>query len=60
VLIAGAVNLHPLLVIVGIIVFGNALGLWGMILAVPFLAVSKILYRELFVGLHSIHDRQNA
>lgn len=60
VLIAGAVNLHPLLVIVGITVFGNALGLWGMILAIPFLAVAKILYRELLVGLHSIHDRQNA
>ena len=59
VLIAGAVNLHPLLVIVGIIIFGNALGMWGMILAIPFLAVAKILYRELFVGLHSMHNRQN-
>ncbi|WP_320823193.1 AI-2E family transporter [Reinekea sp.] len=59
VLIAGAVNLHPLLVIVGIIIFGNALGMWGMILAIPFLAVAKILYRELFFGLHSMHSRQN-
>jgi len=58
VLIAGAVNLHPLLVIVGIIIFGNALGMWGMILAIPFLAVAKILYRELFVGLHSMHSRR--
>lgn len=58
VLIAGAVNLHPLMVIVGIIIFGNAMGMLGMILAIPFLAVAKILYRELFVGLHSMRDRQ--
>ena len=52
--IAGPVNLHPLRVIVGIIIFGNLLGIPGMVIAILLMAVVKILYTELFSGLESV------
>jgi len=50
-LIAHSVNLHPLVVIVGIIVFGHFFGLLGMILAVPALAAAWIIVAGLHGGL---------
>lgn len=50
-LIAHSVNLHPLVVIVGIIVFGHFFGLLGMILAVPVLATAWIILAGLHGGL---------
>lgn len=50
-LIAHSVNLHPLVVILGIIVFGHFLGLLGMILAVPALAAAWIVLAGLHDGL---------
>lgn len=49
--IAHAVNLHPLLVIVGVILFGNAFGALGMILAIPIMATSNIVFNGLKRGL---------
>lgn len=49
--IANAVNLHPITVIVGIIVFGNFFGFIGMIIAIPVLATSNIILAGLRQGL---------
>lgn len=49
--IAQSASLHPILVLIGITVGGNLMGLWGMLIAIPTLAVLKvtlgILYRSL-------------
>ena len=50
-LIANAVNLHPITVIVGIIIFGNFFGFIGMIIAIPALATSNIILTGLRNGL---------
>jgi len=49
--IANAVNLHPITVIVGIIIFGNFFGFIGMIVAIPALATSNIILTGLRNGL---------
>lgn len=49
--IANAVNLHPITVIVGIIIFGNFFGFIGMIVAIPALAASNIILSGLRKGL---------
>jgi len=46
--IANAVNLHPLIVIMGIIVFGNLFGFIGMVIATPTLSTANIIYRGLY------------
>jgi len=50
-LIANAVNLHPITVIVGIIIFGNFFGFIGMIIAIPALATSNIILTGLRNGM---------
>ncbi len=49
--IANAVNLHPMMVIVGLIIFGTYFGLLGMLVAIPVLAAAKILLHGLNRGL---------
>ncbi len=49
--IANAVNLHPVPVIVGIIIFGNLFGAIGVILAIPAMAAIKIIYANLYADL---------
>jgi len=49
--IANAVNLHPITVIVGIIIFGNFFGFIGMVIAIPVLATSNIILAGLRQGL---------
>ncbi len=51
--IANAVNLHPLFVIIGLIVFGSYFGLMGMLLAIPVLATAKIVLNGLHKGLQT-------
>jgi predicted PurR-regulated permease PerM len=46
--IASTVDLHPLLVMLGVIVAGSLFGFWGMLLAIPFMAASKILLKDLY------------
>jgi len=54
--IANAVNLHPLIVITGIIVFGNLFGFIGMVVATPTLATANIIYRGLYQGIKTRSD----
>ena len=54
--IANSVNLHPLIVIVGIIIFGNLFGFIGMIIAIPTLSTSNIIYRGLYRGIKTRCD----
>jgi len=56
--IAHAVSLHPLTVIAGVIIFGNAFGMLGMIVAIPVLAAMKIVYVGLKQGLKHEPDKQ--
>jgi putative permease len=61
-LIANAVNLHPVLVIVGIIIFGNLFGTIGVILALPAMAAIKIIQNNLYSDIYNdrrILDQQN-
>ncbi|HXF56290.1 MAG TPA: AI-2E family transporter [Actinomycetota bacterium] len=41
--VARTVKLHPVTVMLGLLVGGTLLGLWGMLLAVPLVAAAKIL-----------------
>lgn len=52
-LIGRAVNLHPVVVMIGILFFGHMFGVLGMIMAVPTLAVIRVLTLEVrSVALH--------
>ena len=54
--VANAVNLHPLIVIIGIIVFGNLFGFIGMVVATPTLSTANIIYRGLYQGIKMRQD----
>ena len=49
--IAQAVNLHPVQVILGIIIFGSVFGALGVILAIPAIATAKIIYNNLYADI---------
>ncbi|MCP4075521.1 MAG: AI-2E family transporter [Gammaproteobacteria bacterium] len=51
--IANAVDLHPVLVIVGILIFGNIFGTIGVILAIPAMATAKIIYINLYTDIYN-------
>ncbi len=51
--IASAVDLHPVLVIVGILIFGNLFGTIGIILAIPAIAAAKIIYINLYADVYN-------
>ncbi len=51
--IANAVNLHPVQVILGIIIFGSLFGTLGVILAIPGIAAGKIVYNNLFADIQN-------
>jgi len=40
-------GIHPLTVILGVLVLGNIIGVWGVFFAAPIIAVLKIIYLEL-------------
>lgn len=52
-IIANAVDLHPVLVILGILIFGNLFGTIGVILAIPALAAVKIIYSNLYSDIYN-------
>lgn len=54
--IANAVNLHPLVVIVGILVFGNLFGFIGMVVAIPVLSTANIIYFGLHQSIKTRHQ----
>jgi len=39
ILLSGIVNLHPLAVIIGILIFGGIWGFWGVLFAIPLATV---------------------
>lgn len=45
-----SLGLHPLSLILGMIVFGNVFGFWGVVLAAPLVATVKILVLHLVKG----------
>jgi putative permease len=51
--IANAVDLHPVIVIIGIIIFGNVFGFIGMVIAIPAISTANIIFKGLFQGLKS-------
>ena len=55
--IAGVADLHPVQVILGIIVFGNLFGMIGVILAIPAIAVGKIVYNNLYADIRNANQR---
>lgn len=57
--IANAVDLHPVLVIVGILIFGNLFGTMGVILAIPALATAKIIYTNLYSDIYNASQKQS-
>lgn len=50
--IANTVGLHALVILLGVIVFGYFFGFLGMLIAIPVLATSKIIFMGLLHGLH--------
>jgi predicted PurR-regulated permease PerM len=52
VFIANTVGLHALVVLLGVIVFGYFFGFIGMLIAIPVLATSKIVFMGFLHGLH--------
>lgn len=54
--IANAVNLHPVQVILGIIIFGSLFGTLGVILAIPAIATAKIIFNNLYADI--LNDSQ--
>ncbi len=55
--IAQAVNLHPVQVIPGIIIFGSVFGTLGVILAIPAIATAKIVYNNLYADILNAHRK---
>ena len=55
--IAQAVNLHPVQVILGIIIFGSVFGTLGVILAIPAIATAKIVYNNLYADILNAHRK---
>ena len=51
--IANAVDLHPVIVIIGIIIFGNLFGFIGMVVAIPVISTANIIFRGLLQGMKS-------
>lgn len=56
--IANAVNLHPVQVILGIIIFGSLFGTLGVILAIPAIATAKIIFNNLYADI--LNDNQKS
>jgi len=42
----GVINLHPLATIFAVLFFGEVFGLWGIVLAIPAVAIAKILWQH--------------
>jgi putative permease len=53
-LIANSVNLHPVPVIVGVIIFGSLFGTIGVILAIPVMAAARIIFTNLYTYMYNV------
>ena len=56
-ILARAANLHPLIALLGIIVAGNLFGLVGMVLALPAISTTRIIYQGLLTGFRRAQSR---
>ncbi|MPN37463.1 hypothetical protein SDC9_184982 [bioreactor metagenome] len=54
-LIGRAVNVHPVLIMIGILFFGHLFGILGMVMAVPLMGVGRVVLRE-FLPQHPEQD----
>lgn len=52
--IADTVDMHPLAVLLGIVVFGYLFGFIGMLVALPLMSASKIIFTGLYFGLAGV------
>tara|TARA_B100000963_G_scaffold146507_1_gene127613 strand:- start:166 stop:1191 length:1026 start_codon:yes stop_codon:yes gene_type:complete len=50
-LIGKKLGLHPLVVILSLVIFGEIFGLWGIIFAVPCTCILKVIYKSIFPSL---------
>jgi predicted PurR-regulated permease PerM len=51
IVLGGAVNLHPLVVIIGIMGASMLFGMTGVLLAIPTIVVTKVVIQHTFRGL---------
>jgi len=51
-IVARFANLHPLVALLSIIIFGNFFGILGMIAAIPSLAIANIVYSQLLLSFN--------
>jgi len=51
-------NLHPVIIMVGLLLFGNFFGMIGMILATPILSLSKVLLNFISVKFNLFEDNK--
>ena len=58
-IISDSVGLHPMFVIIVVLIGGYALNILGMIIAVPFAAILKVIVEELTWGLEIINFLKN-
>lgn len=58
--IGNAVNLHPVQVILGIIIFGSLFGTLGVILAIPAIATAKIVFNNLYADILNENQKPSA
>ena len=52
-IISDSVGLHPMFVIIVVLIGGYAMGILGMIIAVPFTAILKVIIEELTWGFRN-------
>ncbi|MFQ6114113.1 MAG: AI-2E family transporter, partial [bacterium] len=50
-IVSKSVELHPLTIIIMILIGGQLLGIFGMLLAVPVASIIKVTAQELYWGL---------
>lgn len=46
-LMGNKLDLHPITILLGVLVLGSLIGVWGIFFAAPIIAILKVLYLEL-------------
>lgn len=54
-IVGDKVGLHPMVVMIALLVGGNLLGLWGMLVAIPITAAAWVLLAEWYRGYQTSH-----
>ena len=53
-----ATNLHPVIIICGLLIFGHFFGIVGMILATPIMSIIKVIF-EFIIEKFELFQREN-